>query len=75
MYGKTDFTATEVMMILERIEKQFRVFGETQQAMKETQQIFSENLDAIKKKFEDRLLLRQRRIAMTALGCFSMISS
>ena len=31
---KKEFTSTEVMMILERMEKQFRVFGETQEAIR-----------------------------------------
>lgn len=32
--AKKEFTATEVVMILERMEKQFRVFGEVQDALK-----------------------------------------
>lgn len=32
---KKDFSATEVMMILERMEKQFREFSEAQQMLKE----------------------------------------
>lgn len=31
---KKEFTATEVMMLMERVEKQFRVFGETQEAIR-----------------------------------------
>ena len=32
---KKEFTATEVMAILERMEKQFRVFGEAQEMLKD----------------------------------------
>ena len=52
---KKEFTATEVMAILERMEKQFRVFGEAQEMLKDR---VNAMFDMVGKNTEDIDLLK-----------------